>query len=165
MEEADKAKRDKCNLIINIVLMAILIVLIIVLVISRYVLSPMRVAGDSMQPTLHDKEVVFVLRTKKVARGEIAVFKHGDKAVVKRIVAVEGDSVRIDSAGIVYVNGKELFDEYILDGMHNTEDGEVEYKRGDGMCFALGDNRCNSNDSHDYGPIKRENIIGKVLGY
>ena len=163
MDEELAKKRHRRNVIINSILLAIVIILIAVILINEYVLSAMRVVGDSMNPTLEDKQIVMVHRTKNVKKGDIIVFEHGDKLIVKRLIATSGDNVRIDFEGNVYLNDELLNDEYILNGAHNSGDFPVQYDIGEGMYFVLGDNRCNSNDSQDYGPIKGDTIIGKII--
>ncbi len=95
-------------------------------------------------------------------RGDVVVFRFPidpSRDFVKRVIAVPGDSVEIRD-GNVLVNGTALKEPYILDdpqtiSMSEKVMGPEEY-------FVLGDNRLQSNDSKNWGPVPLENIIGKV---
>ena len=77
---------------------------------------------------------------------------------IKRVIALPGETVEIKD-GFVYINGKPLSEPYVLDPPRYTMK-QLEVPKG--YCFVLGDNRDNSNDSHIWGPLPRDNIIGKV---
>jgi signal peptidase I len=77
---------------------------------------------------------------------------------IKRLIALPGDTIEIKE-GTVYLNGQTIDEPYIKEyptyTMEMKEIPEGEY-------FVLGDNRNHSNDSHSWGTVPRENIIGKV---
>ena len=95
-------------------------------------------------------------------RGDVVVFRFPidpSRDFVKRVIAVPGDSVEIRD-GNVLVNGAALKESYTLEdpraiSMSEQIMGTEEY-------FVLGDNRLQSNDSKNWGPVPLENIIGKV---
>ena len=78
---------------------------------------------------------------------------------MKRVIAVPGDSVEIRN-GNVFVNGKALEEPYTLDDPRGIT--MLEQVMGPDEYFVLGDNRLQSNDSKNWGPVPLENIIGKV---
>src|SRR5262245_18980486 len=97
--------------------------LIISLAISAFIIiflyQPVKVEGTSMMPSLDDQERIFVnkfvYRLESIQRGDIVVFRYPrdpSKSYIKRVIGVEGDSIRIDS-GQVYVNGEALDDDYV----------------------------------------------------
>lgn len=111
-------------------------------------------------PPIKDNEKV-----RSPARGEIIVFRFPDpnpdnrkRDFVKRVVAIPGDKVEIIE-GVVWVNGKPT-DERYLQYRDTFNMGEFRLKAAD--YFVLGDNRTGSNDSRAWGPVPKENILGRV---
>lgn len=123
-----------------------------------------RIEGTSMYPTLQDGQYVIVSKISylfsKPQRGDIIVFippndRHRD--FIKRIIGLPGDHIEIRN-GIVFVNGVQLYEPYINGPGYYSDDrtlGPDEY-------YVLGDNRANSSDSHNWGVLPGQNIIGKA---
>lgn len=145
-----------------------------VFVIFAFVARIAVVDGPSMQNTLHNGDKLLVwelLYTPK--QGDIVVCqseRYGlDKPLVKRVIATEGQTVKIDrETWTVYVDGVPLKEDYIL--RVNTQamigwDYEDSYTVPEGHVFVMGDNRNDSLDSRSYriGPIDERYIIGKVI--
>lgn len=151
----------------------IVIALAIFVVVYRFLFQPHQVKGNSMYDNFYDGEYLLTdkisYRFNEPEYGDIVVFKapqNEDYDYIKRIVGLPGDRVMIKS-GHVYVNGQ-IFDESgYLDPEISTRPGQ--YAR-DGMTvsvpanqyFAMGDNRNNSSDSRDWGPVPLSNIVGKA---
>jgi signal peptidase I len=124
-----------------------------------------RVDGSSMEPSLHSGEFVIVNRLAyrfgEPKLGDVVVFHFpGDPSqeYIKRIIGLPGDTVRI-AAGIVTVNGVILNEPYIAARPRYEGTWEVP----DGHIYVLGDNRNNSSDSHNFGPVPLENMIGEAF--
>jgi signal peptidase I len=126
-----------------------------------------RVDGLSMAPTLadHDRLVVnkWTYRVREPRPGDIVMLYYPpdpEKSFVKRIIAREGDEVRIAS-GRVYVNDIALRDEFVPPQYRSFEDFGPEVVP-QGYYFVMGDHRNGSWDSRHWGPVPKKYIVGKV---
>lgn len=140
--------------------------IILIVCINVFVVSIATVHGTSMFPTLHDKDVLIVLRLGyKPDYGDIVVTDADNNLninLVKRVIGLAGDVISFDSDGYVYVNGEKS--EYNFD---NCVYGDIKYPYTvpEDSVFLMGDNRNSSFDSRfqKVGSVKLENIIGKSL--
>jgi signal peptidase I len=124
-----------------------------------------RVDGFSMEPSLHSGEFVIVnkmaYKLGTPSRGDIIVFRYPydpQQEFIKRIIGLPGDEVRIEG-GVVYVNGTALQEPYIAAPPVYQNIVTVP----ENSFFVLGDNRNNSSDSHSWGAVPEENVIGKAV--
>jgi signal peptidase I len=131
----------------------------------NFVSARIRVDGSSMVPTLQSDEFVFVNRLVykfgSIERGDIVVFHYpGDpnQEYIKRVIGLPGDHIRVFS-GNVYVNEQVIQEPYIAAAP--LYQGEWQIPEDD--VFVLGDNRNSSSDSHNWGPVPLENVIGKAV--
>lgn len=129
------------------------------------VTARIRVDGSSMEPSLHDGEYVIVnkwaYKFGSPQRGDVVVFhfpRDTKQEYIKRIVGLPGDMVSISDRK-VFVNGKLLEEVYIND--EPTYQGN--WAVPDHQLFVLGDNRNNSSDSHVWGPVSLDYVIGKAM--
>ena len=156
-------------------LQTFVIVLAVLILVFTFVGRIITVDGPSMLPTLHDKDML-ILRSIAYTpeQGDVIVltkdFDHyEDQPIVKRVIAVGGQSVRIDyNESKVYVDGKVLDEPYILDQTMYEPGGDLsiqELEIPEGHVFVMGDNRNNSSDSRHYqlGAIDNRYILGKVV--
>jgi signal peptidase I len=141
------------------------------LAISQFIVQPIRVEGTSMYPTLADSGCYWLNRSAYLVgepqRDDIVALKDPQDNIleVKRIIATPGQSIYLKS-GRVYVNGKLLYEPYLLDGTptYACEKSEDEFICvGKDKFFVLGDNRGISLDSRIFGAVPRKNILGKVM--
>ena len=146
--------------------------LMISLIISAFIIvflyQPVKVEGTSMLPGLEDQERIFinkfVYRWGPVERGDIIVFHYPRdpaKSYIKRVIATEGDLVRIDE-GKVYVNGSLLDEPYVPEEYADFR-SYPEIKVPAHCYFLLGDHRTSSSDSRDFGPVNQRFIYGKAV--
>lgn len=126
-----------------------------------------RVEGQSMAPTLEDQDRLIVnklvYRIGEPRRGDIVMLYYPlnpDKSFVKRVIAEEGDTVRIVD-GRVYVNDVPLHDDYVPAEYRSHDDWGPQVIP-DGYYFVMGDHRNNSSDSRHWGMVPKKYIIGKV---
>ena len=156
---------------------AILIAFVVAFLLKSYVLTLAVVSGPSMEPTLQDADRLYV---NKVAytpqRGDVVIFEPASapgKPYIKRVIAIPGDTLYIDfSTGDVYVNGEVIDEPYIKEKtsrignyisllmITDNFSKEKPLVIEDGYFFAMGDNRNNSTDSREIGPIPMDELIG-----
>ena len=123
-----------------------------------------RVDGFSMRPTLQDGEYVLVNRlafkTGIPDRGDIIVFQSplNSQDLIKRVIGLPGETVRIFE-GQVLVDGQALTEPYIAAAPAYNGEWAVP----EDHLFVLGDNRNDSSDSHAWGLLPLENVIGKAI--
>jgi len=156
----------------------LVLAVIIALIIRNHVCALYVVDGQSMQPTLENGEVLlvnsFTYKFWEPKRGDVIVFEAeeitgtrqgnwlvGSNALVKRVIALPGDTVRIGD-GQVFVNDQPLDEDYVdfpIQGELSTITVEVD------QLFVLGDNRHPraSLDSRDFGPIPLSSVIGRAV--
>jgi len=139
----------------------------VILIILFFFFWPVKLEGSSMDPTLNDGDIVcmsrFSAKMGMYEKGDIVVFRYNDKdsekTVLKRVIATEGDHIRLLEDGSVEVNGKVLQEDYI-DSLTN---GIVDMTIPPGTVFVLGDNRDLSFDSRHMGVISCDDLQGKVI--
>jgi signal peptidase I len=126
-----------------------------------------RVDGLSMAPTLedHDRLIVnkLVYELSEPRPGDIVMLYYPlnpEKMFVKRVIAKEGDIVRIVD-GHVYVNDLPLHDDYVPQEFRSHDDWGPQVVQ-QGYYFVMGDHRNNSSDSRHWGPVPKKYIVGKV---
>ncbi len=124
-----------------------------------------RVDGFSMLPTLQDGEFVLVnrlaYRFDAPQRGDIIVFHFPPdptQDLIKRVIGLPGDTINVQG-GVVFVNDEPLPEPYIAQAPFYTGSWVVPA----GNLFVLGDNRNDSSDSHSWGMLPFENIVGKAV--
>ncbi len=124
-----------------------------------------RVDGESMVPTLASGEYVIVsrlsYRTSLPQRGDIIVFhfpRDPQEEYIKRVIGLPGDEVVVKN-GQVYINGQLLEESYIKVKMEYIGSWRVPANQ----LFVLGDNRNNSSDSHDWGTVPMDYVVGKAI--
>ncbi len=131
------------------------IIFIVVLLIRTFIFTPAVVDGPSMEPTLYNNQWLLVYKFTKIDRNDVIVFKYDGRYLVKRVIGLPKDTINCED-GKIYINDKELNDEYTIED--NTCTGQVTLKNDE--YFVLGDNRAVSMDSRMIGPVKKNMILG-----
>ncbi len=136
------------------------------LVVFLLFFRPSRVYGTSMMPTLHngDRLLLSCLGYEPAVGDIVAIRRTDDIPLIKRVVAVGGDRLRIDAdTGVVYRNGEVLSEPYLQQSTLPVDVvGEIVIPEGE--LFVMGDNRAGSQDSRDaaIGTVSKDDVLGKV---
>jgi signal peptidase I len=163
----------------------IVIAVAAVLAIKAWVVNPYRIPSSSMEPTLHcavpepgcqagssDRVLAnrFVYHFSDPERGDVVVFETPPEAeeicpgpggvFVKRLLGLPGDEIE-GREDALYVNGDLVSEPYLFGGEVGDPFGPVTVPEG--HYFMMGDNRFQSCDSREWGPVPRENLIGPVF--
>ncbi len=136
-----------------------LVIVIIVVFIRTFLVTPIRVNGHSMDPTLKHKEILLLKKyDHNFERFDIVVFHYQKDHLIKRVIGLPGETVEYKNNRL-YINGTYIKENY-LPKETKTNDFVVEEKIPNGYYFVLGDNRGNSSDSRVLGLISEKQIEG-----
>lgn len=146
------------------VLQTVVLALVLYFLIDS-VLARVRVENISMEPTLQPGEFILVnklaYRLGSVSHGDVVIFHYPLNPIedyIKRVIGLPGDVVKVEN-GQVLVNGNPMNEPYIMAPPHYNNSWTVPA----GQFFVLGDNRNSSSDSHNWGFVPLENLVGKAL--
>lgn len=148
-------------------LMSYVIIILSIILIRTYVITPVIVSGDSMNPTLENGEVLLLNKlSNDYERFDIVIidFDNGilKEKLIKRVIGLPGEKIEYIS-GKLYVNGKYVKDEFESTTYDFTTTGLGE-KIPENKYLVLGDNRTNSSDSRMLGLIDKKDIEGSING-
>ncbi|MFQ6049843.1 MAG: signal peptidase I [Candidatus Paceibacterales bacterium] len=154
------------------ILKIVIIALLIVVPIRYFLFQPFLVRGQSMEPNFTDGDYLIIdevsYRLREPQRGEVVVFKYPknpSQHYIKRIVALPGEIIEIKEGKVIILNEEEgqiLDESEYLSPLLQTP-GNVRLSLDGNEYFVLGDNRTSSSDSRRWGPLPRENIVGRVV--
>ena len=135
-----------------------IVIIVVVVLIRLFIATPVRVDGDSMNPTLSNNQILLLNKMDKhYKRFDVIVFNHNGNKLVKRIIGLPGDKVTYTDNKL-YINDKLVKENYTR---KNTDDF-ISDKVPSDMYFVLGDNRSNSLDSRYIGFVSKSDIEGVV---
>ena len=135
-------------------------IVVVVVLIRTFIITPVRVDGDSMKNTLKNGDILLLYKLSSINRFDIIVLdeEKDNEKIIKRVIGLPGDTVAIKK-GKIYINDKVIDDEYAYG---ETSDYD-KVTLGNDEYFILGDNRLISKDSRYFGPIKEKEIKGKIV--
>ena len=140
----------------------------LVYLVFAFFLGIAQISQDSMLPNFAEGDFVFFNRIEEnYSFGDVIVVQSVEEQdnVVKRIIAVPGDTIEITSDLRIIVNGNEIRETWQSTGTLSQGTASLSFKLDDGEYFVLNDNRDVNNDSRNkkYGNIEQENILGIVV--
>lgn len=151
---------------------ALIIAVVSVVLLFTFCIRMIGVSGPSMQDTLYTGDQLLVLNAPfcRFKAGDVVVINDYNaqlnETLVKRIIAVGGQTVDIDfSSGVVYVDGEALDEPYTKEPTYSDEGMTFPLTLAEDEVFVMGDNRNHSTDSRDprLGPVKEAYLQGKAL--
>ena len=144
---------------------ALIIIVAISVLIATFFMPVFQISGDSMAPLYDSGDFVVSIKTKKLKQGDVIAFYHGNKILVKRVIAGSGQWVVIDKKGNVLVDGKKVEESYVDDKQLGDVDIKFPYQVPGESWFVLSDDREEIIDSRnsEIGCINNEDIIGKII--
>lgn len=134
------------------------VIIVVVVLIRTFIVTPIRVNGDSMDPTLKDKELMILKKyDTDYNRFDIVVVDDSVEGsnLIKRIIGLPGEKIKCKD-GKIYINGKKMDDVY---GFGKTSDF-LEVKLKNNEYFVMGDNRGVSKDSRMFGAVYHDELKG-----
>lgn len=156
-KEFNKAVRNVSGVLIVVAAVSVLI--------ATLLMPVLQISGVSMEPTLHDKDVVILVNSNKPKTGDLVGFYYQSKILLKRVIGQPGDVINIDEDGTVFVNGQELDEPYVNAKSFGQCDIAFPYQVPEKKYFVLGDNRETSIDSRNtvIGCVDSEQFVGVVV--
>lgn len=156
MEEIEKNKKK--NYFRE--LLPYFIIILVVIFIKVFIVSPIRVNGESMDSTLHDGDIMLLdevsYRFSDIQRFDIVVIHREDEYLIKRVIGLPGEKIKYVD-GKLYVNGK-----YVKEDFKHKKTNDFSAIIDEKNYFVMGDNRTNSTDSRSFGTVSRDQILGKT---
>lgn len=164
VQPQEAAQRGTLRTFLVEVLQTVVLALVLYFLIDS-VLARVRVENISMEPTLQPGEFLLVnklaYRLGEASHGDVVIFHYPlnpNEDYIKRVIGLPGDEVTVQN-GQVSVNGSVVDEPYIMAPPHYNNTWTVP----EGQLFVLGDNRNSSSDSHNWGFVPYENLVGKAL--
>lgn len=137
------------------------IIIITVILIRSFIITPVRVDGHSMDPTLQNNEILLLKKyDKSIERFDIVVLRWNGDKLVKRIIGLPGEHVKyIDN--VLYINNKKIDEQYTREISSDFDLKSLGFDViPEGQYLVMGDNRIDSYDGRYFGPINKNQIEG-----
>lgn len=143
----------------------LIVVAAVAVLVATIWLPVLQIYGSSMTPTINEGDIVVSVKESSFEQGELVAFYVGNKILVKRCIALPGQTVDIDEQGNVYVDGELLNEPYVKDKAYGDVNIEFPYHVPEGRYFCMGDHRSTSVDSRhtEIGCISGEQIVGRIV--
>lgn len=158
------AYRSRYTRVLRSTIYALVVAAVAVLLATLF-LPVLQVSGDSMNPTLQDKDVIVLVKSGSLKTGDLCGFYWQNKLLLKRVIGLPGDIISLDENGVVTVNGTVLDEPYVDELALGECDIKFPYQVPENRYFVLGDHRATSIDSRSsvIGCVEKNQIVGKVF--
>lgn len=160
-----KRKQRIAKVAVSKSLLGIVIAAIILLNVFTHVLQIVHYSGNSMEPNIHNRQTLLLLKTQNVEQGDVIAFYFNNQILVRRVICTGGSQISIGSDGTVSINAEPLQEPYLAEPSIGQCNITFPYRVQEDYYFVMGDNRAISMDSRlsEIGPIPVDRVIGKVL--
>ena len=152
----------------NVIWLAVVFALTMLII--EFVVQRTVVSGESMMYTLQDEDSLLVdkisYRFSDPERFDIVIFPYPsdpEECFIKRIIGLPGETIQIDDEGKIWIDGEILEENYGAEVIWDAGLASEPITLGDDEYFVMGDNRANSSDSRQNGPITKSNIEAKTI--
>ena len=158
-----KEKNKKIRFIKTLTYSAMIIIAFAIITSTSF-FKILQVSGNSMEPNLHEGEILLTSNFFDFKKGDMIAFYYNDSVLIKRVIALEEDVVNIEDDGTVFVNSVKLEENYVKKLSYGNCDITFPYQVPKNSVFILGDNREVSIDSRSksIGCISADRVIGKI---
>ena len=159
------AYRSRYTRVLRSTIYALVVVAAVAVLLATLFLPVLQVSGDSMNPTLQDKDVIVLVKSGSLKTGDLCGFYWQNKLLLKRVIGLPGDIISLDENGVVTVNGTVLDEPYVDELALGECDIKFPYQVPENRYFVLGDHRATSIDSRSsvIGSVEKNQIVGKVF--
>lgn len=159
------AYRSRYTRVLRSTIYALVVVAAVAVLLATLFLPVLQVSGDSMNPTLQDKDVIVLVKSGSLKTGDLCGFYWQNKLLLKRVIGLPGDIISLDENGVVTVNGTVLDEPYVDELALGECDIKFPYQVPENRYFVLGDHRASSIDSRSsvIGCVEKNQIVGKVF--
>ena len=145
-----------------------LLIIVMVILIRTFLITPVRVNGSSMDPTLRNGEIMILNKVKynnnDIKRFDIVVIKMDKELLIKRVIGLPNEEIKyVDNK--LYINGEYIKESFLNDDVYTTNFSLDDFKLKkipENCYFVMGDNREVSLDSRTFGCFSKDKILGSA---
>lgn len=160
-----KRKQRIAKIAVSKSLLGIVIAAVILLNVFTHVLQIVHYSGNSMEPNIHNRQTLLLLKTQDVEHGDIIAFYFNNQILVRRVICTGGNQISVDADGTVRINAEPIQEPYLEAPSIGQCNITFPYRVQEDYVFVMGDNRAISMDSRlsEIGTVPLDRVIGKVL--
>ncbi len=160
-----ETRKKEYHQVLRTTVFALIVVTAAAVIAAVLIFPVLQIKGDAMAETLESGDVVVAMSFQEYHPGDIIAFYHNNTLLVKRVIAVSGDSVSLEEDGTVVVNGVKLSEPYLTRKALGECNIDFPCKVPDEELFVIGDNRETSIDSRNtaLGTVEKDLVVGKLF--